>query len=194
MVKKCGIRPHAIERNVYLTKVDVSLWLCCLFSAFMPFSVLSMSFYNKLTVRYIFALSLVFLIMTATLSFLMLQLHSNERSGHIINISGMQRMLSQRIGLLSREIVISERLEDIEALVVKMDTAVQRMRLNHVELTTGICDKHNTALYSDTLDELYFGEDKIDKRVQSFLGLADAFIAVYQRDRLLRIRGGGVRR
>ena len=74
-----------------------------------------------MTARYVFALSAVALIVATAWASLQSVIHANQASGQIINRAGRQRMLCQRLALLSYEPWSAE--GDIEAAVQTMRAA-----------------------------------------------------------------------
>ena len=59
---------------------------------------------SNLTFRYILGLTIIALTMCATYGVLSHRTAANKSDGYIINLAGMQRMLSQRITLLATQI------------------------------------------------------------------------------------------
>ncbi|MGD1955463.1 MAG: type IV pili methyl-accepting chemotaxis transducer N-terminal domain-containing protein, partial [Sphingomonadales bacterium] len=82
------------------------------------------------TKRYCLALSLVFCILLSTLLIFSRQTSIAENDAYIINISGMQRMLSQRIALMAKEIRRSKNQEEADEYADKLQQAIQRMYSN----------------------------------------------------------------
>ena len=96
-----------------------------------------MNLHRALTFRYIIALSLIAIVITSAYFILHQQLKVNKKDAYLINVSGMQRMLSQRIALFAHEINHSKNEAKASIYEQKMAKAVDRMLSNHKELTTG---------------------------------------------------------
>ncbi|MEM8547158.1 MAG: ATP-binding protein [Pseudomonadota bacterium] len=60
-----------------------------------------------------------------------------ERSGYIINIAGMQRMLSQRIALRATQLGLTPEARDSDCRAYELGVSLDRMEANHAELTRG---------------------------------------------------------
>lgn len=63
---------------------------------------------NRLTIRYIAALTIIAALLTTTYVNLQYLIKTEESSSSLINISGRQRMLTQRAALLSLQLVHTE--------------------------------------------------------------------------------------
>ncbi|MDB3936509.1 type IV pili methyl-accepting chemotaxis transducer N-terminal domain-containing protein, partial [Granulosicoccus sp.] len=89
-----------------------------------------MSLSTSLTLRYSIALVLVALILATTHMLSVKRIESSSADGHLIDTSGMQRMLSQRIGLLSLG-MLSGRDNDGQSLADDLLKAINKMKANH---------------------------------------------------------------
>ena len=74
------------------------------------------------------------------------QLSKNSTDGNTINIAGMQRMLSQRIALMSGELVKSSDRETASSNFKKLSTATEKMAANQAQLENR---QRKTTLSSD---------------------------------------------
>lgn len=129
---------------------------------------------NKfLTIRYLVALSLIFAVLCFTLVTFLYQISTAKNDSYLINISGMQRMLSQRIGLISREIALAESSDDIVIYLNKLEGATSKMRSNHEQLTSGNFDNGLQQTPSPDALDFYFGKQQLNTRVLDLLGYAD---------------------
>ena len=88
-------------------------------------------------------------------------LHQSKLDGYLINISGRQRMLSQRIPLLLSADP-SNTQADVESLV---DQYIDTMESTHVRLK-------QTADNSPELKQLFDGPEGLDQKLNQFLNLA----------------------
>lgn len=140
------------------------------------------------TRRYRLAIFLIALLSTATLYILILALHSSESTALIVNISGKQRMLSQRIASLSQQYTTSSIHHDLkrsEQLKVKIHNLMTEMRQAHEKLSTGHFDDQNIPL-TKQLQTLYFGEPALDQAVKTYLSLANEIITTTDTDTMIQ--------
>lgn len=131
---------------------------------------------RSLTIRYLIALGLV---ATMLVSVHVLQERTvalGAHDGHTINIAGRQRMLSQRVALLAREVAESDSAEQADPLLAKLVKAADTMADTHARLL----DPDGPARRSLELDALYRGADGVDARMQRFLASARRFVAHYR--------------
>lgn len=141
-----------------------------------------MSLTQNLTYRYVLALLLIATVMLLTYTVLINQIKQNQNDAYIINISGMQRMLSQRIALFTREVQHAETREEAEIYLNKMRKAVERMQSNHKELITGDFANGYHRDLSTEVSEVYFGKNPLDQRVRNYTHLAERFIKTYDQE------------
>lgn len=125
--------------------------------------------------RYILALVLIASVLTFSYLLMYRQISRNAEDGYIINISGMQRMLSQRIALLSSELAITQDAKTQSELASKLSLAHAMMKANQATLR----DNDDRAT-STELNELYHGEGQLDQRVTDYLALSQRVIDAFQ--------------
>ena len=130
---------------------------------------------RTVTLRYTAALMLVAGAMIAAYTLLMNRLSSNEDSAYIVNISGMQRMLSQRTGLMAREVSEAGTRAEAERYALKFESALERMRKNHAELVGQV----GAPFMSERVKALY--EDGLAERIVRFLDRCESFLESYRR-------------
>lgn len=116
----------------------------------------------SLTTSYIIALSI--LIIWSTFAFFTMHtlISSQEIYGKLINLSGKQRMLSQKIALQSH--LIMEHQSDIK----KLESLLESMRKEYNFI------KNN--LTSADLNDFYFKQNGLDEQVELFFRLVENFI------------------
>ena len=124
----------------------------------------------SMTQAYIVALCLIACAMIVSYVLMTNKVTTEIDRAHVINIAGMQRMLSQRIALMAREVSASDSAEANSKLTDKFSVALDRFDENHTRLTS--------LLDSDTAPEilsLYAGPDGVDLRSQRYISLAREF-------------------
>jgi signal transduction histidine kinase/CheY-like chemotaxis protein len=133
---------------------------------------------RQLTIQYMVAVVLIFLVSLSSLVVLELILNRQEGYATVINMSGRQRMLSQKIALLAHEIVAEHRGEGRNDLYEQIHSAVQLMERSHQQLISGKRGEVNSVVLSDTLYNMYFHPPlEVDKLVSDYLAAITALIA-----------------
>ena len=124
---------------------------------------------RSLTLRYAIALALVATLSTAAWLSLRLVISTQQSSAAIINVSGRQRMLSQRIALFSNLLVAAPPMER-PGIRAKLGEAVELMAVSHDALVHGNREMGLSDTLSDTVRTLYFqGPDPLDTQVKGFV-------------------------
>jgi diguanylate cyclase (GGDEF)-like protein len=129
-------------------------------------------------ITYIFALSLI---AAFTIAFHFLTdsiVHHQQDTAAIVNISGRQRMLSQRIAKLSLERAAHYQFPSEAASQQALADAIALMDSSHRALLYGSPDLHLPVPTSPQVRDVYFSAPwMLDLRVQDFLAHARAFAA-----------------
>lgn len=133
-----------------------------------------------LTARFIIAIALIFAVMTFSFFLISSVIKSSVHDGYVINASGAQRMNSQRIALMAREISGAKSAEEADGYIVKMRVNFDRMSKNHKELSTGEFDDGVTRELKPQIKEMYFKPGGIDEEVTHYLSLASEFLDLYE--------------
>lgn len=133
--------------------------------------------YQYLTKRYVLALFIIILFTTLTFVSIFLFLHTESGYAAIINISGKQRMLSQRIALYANSLTYYENKFDVTSCqqysedVQKLKSLVHSMHQSHQALLQG--DLKLGILNSQPsvkVQKIYYQEPlKLDEQVNNFL-------------------------
>ncbi len=133
---------------------------------------------KSITRNYILALSIVAVL--SVLSFLILRtiISTEETKAAAINVSGRQRMLSQRIALYSLRLVVADSSEKRHELLGELRKAMSQMAEVHTSLTTGDL-KRGLPKPSANIKKIYFSQPtNLNQQVLDYLltakELADA--------------------
>ncbi|RZG09650.1 response regulator [Pseudoalteromonas sp. CO348] len=123
----------------------------------------NMSLINKVKNRYIGALLAMAILLSMAMGIMQYLLYQQSQDAHVINIAGMQRMLSQRIALFSAQ----EDKRDSEDL----RQAIDKFESNHEFLTK---TERGEAIYlNEALAALYYQEPvQLDLQSNTFVTLS----------------------
>lgn len=120
--------------------------------------------------RSLTGLLLIALLATATFLLLHHVLSISQSSGTIVNISGRQRMLSQRGAFFATRLVATPDAAARRTLREELDKVAALMLKSHEGLTRGSTELGLPAQMSETMRQLYFGEqDQLDQQVRKYL-------------------------
>lgn len=126
--------------------------------------------------RYIIALSLVASLSTAAWFSLHLVISEQKSTAAVVNVSGRQRMLSQRTALFSNLLVTSPK-TDRAAIRGKLRAAIDLMALSHRALTQGDKTLGIPSTLSPTVRAMYFdGPDALDTQVKTYIGKVEELL------------------
>jgi len=132
---------------------------------------------HSLTRRYVIALLLVGLLASAAWLSLQLVISKQESNAAIVNVSGRQRMLSQRTALFSSLLVQAQTAQRAEVRD-RLQQAAALMKKSHLGLLHGDKEMNLPANMSDAMREIYFQAPlHLDQQVQSYLAHVDALLA-----------------
>ncbi|WP_242441723.1 response regulator [Pseudoalteromonas piscicida] len=127
-----------------------------------------MSLKSKVKFRYIGALLAMALLLSLAMGVMQYLLYQQSQDAHVINLAGMQRMLSQRIALFSA----LDGQRNPEAL----RDAIEKFESNHVFLTTGEAGRFEYL--NRQLESLYYQPPvRLDEQSSVFIALAKAHLA-----------------
>jgi diguanylate cyclase (GGDEF)-like protein/PAS domain S-box-containing protein len=124
---------------------------------------------RALTWRYVIALSLVALLSTAAWLSLYLVISEQNSTAAVVNVSGRQRMLSQRTALFSNLLVNAPKTER-SMIRSKLNDAIQLMERSHHGLTRGDIEMGLPRTMSPTVHAMYFdGLNPLDQQVETYI-------------------------
>ena len=127
----------------------------------------------NLTAAYVLALGLVAGLSIATHWTLTKVISAQEATAAVVNVSGRQRMLSQRIALLSEELTVTTEAVARMVAVAELEAAIVFMERSHIALTEGNRQRGIPSRMSPTIRAIYFdGLFNLDKEVNAFIGHA----------------------
>lgn len=133
---------------------------------------------KQLTIQYMTAVGLIFLVSLSSLLILRHILKQQEGYATIINISGRQRMLSQQIALLAHEILAKEQQGERKVLLGQINVSIQLMKQSHQQLTSGKTADNTGVELSDILSDMYFSSPlEVDRLVNDYLANIERLVA-----------------
>ncbi len=122
------------------------------------------------------ALIFILLALLAIFAYFLLsgQTVDERASAAEINLAGKRRMLSQRIGLLSSQLLYAQRTQDLAAL----DKALMQMASIHYALTHGDPEQGIRAPHTEKLRASYAGPDGVDALMRRFLAQGQTLLQI----------------
>ena len=118
--------------------------------------------------RYSIAILLIAILCTSAFLILKLALNSSDSTAYIVNISGKQRMLSQRIASFSQQYHYTKN----EEIKNKLQSLINEMNNSNIALSTGVFKNRDAVELSHEIHEIYYGESNLKKRVEQYLVIA----------------------
>lgn len=124
--------------------------------------------------RYVVAVALIAALSTGALLTQRSSIKDTEYTAFLVNVSGRQRMLSQRVALYSHRLTHARygRRENVPvelAAVTALAAAMETMGDANRQLSTGVFPDRTVAV-SKELQGYYFGEVNLAARVEQYLG------------------------
>lgn len=137
-----------------------------------------------LNIRYVMAMFLIFCVLLFTLVTFLKLISTAENDAYIVNISGMQRMLSQRIAVMVREVEQSNTQEEADISAYEVSTLLETMLTNHNELVSLKSRDSTDRAVSREVESLYFSSSGIDEGVKRYTDKVSKFLMLYQTEGL----------
>ncbi|MCR9145193.1 MAG: ATP-binding protein [bacterium] len=133
---------------------------------------------GSLTLRYATALSLVALLSLSGYLSLRSIVKTQEDSAPVINVSGRQRMLSQRVALFAFQYAVAQNAVDRQRAQVQLKAAADLMRDSHRRLILGDPDAGLPGIQSEVVRSMLFSPPlAVDQQVQDYLDRVTKLLA-----------------
>lgn len=110
--------------------------------------------------------------MSTAASLLFNSIMSQNSDAPQINVSGRQRMLSQRTSLYADRLIVAETDSERTNVLTSLNSAISLMETSHQALIHGDQELGISANMEANLHEHYFGEVGLDQRVRDFIASA----------------------
>ncbi|WP_345991838.1 diguanylate cyclase [Sulfurimonas sp. HSL-1716] len=128
---------------------------------------------NALTIGYIIALSIIAALSVSSHFFLYKVIKVQSCFASLINVSGKQRMLSQRIGMLSCHYALNQNDYNKKSL----SQAISSMESAHLALTKGDKTLDFPSTLPPEIYDVYYGKKyDLDHKVKEYIALAKQFL------------------
>ena len=129
---------------------------------------------NSLTIGYVFALSMIAILSMSAHVILDKVISVQSSSATIINVSGRQRMLSQRIAMLACHYSLNQNKYNQDSLT----EAIDLMQKSHNALVHGDENLGLPSSLPPSVSEIYYGEKyNLDSEVKEYIATAKQFVA-----------------
>jgi diguanylate cyclase (GGDEF)-like protein len=127
---------------------------------------------SSFTKRYIIAISLIALLSSGAYYVLTLALKASDSTALVVNISGKQRMLSQRIASYSQQYYLRVYADgihsDSKTIRAKLLSAINEMEHANQALSSGHLKEGTEVKLSSEIYSLYYGETLLKTRVEEY--------------------------
>ncbi|DAB38875.1 MAG: hypothetical protein A2023_03595 [Sulfuricurvum sp. GWF2_44_89] len=148
---------------------------------------------SSFTKRYIIAISLIALLSSGAYYVLNLALKASDSTALVVNISGKQRMLSQRIASYSQQYYLRVYADgvhsDSETIRAKLLSAIEEMGKANEALSSGSLKEGVQVELSPSIYSLYYGETLLKRRVEEYLDRAIRLSNAHSQDESMTLLG-----
>jgi len=135
-------------------------------------------FFSLLTFRYSFALGLLAFLSLASYFILKENIGAQINSAAIVNVSGRQRMLSQRIALYSLRLSNAAEGSLRQQLRQELTDIIELMESSHVGLLNGSVEMNLPVKSSPEIQAMYFSSPlSLDKQIRQYIGEAGSLLS-----------------
>lgn len=130
-------------------------------------------FFALLTSRYSFALGMLAMLSLASCFILKENIRAEKNSAAVVNVSGRQRMLSQRAALYSLRLINAQGNSLRQQLRRELKDTIELMESSHAGLLNGSPAMHLPGNPSSEIRAMYFSSPLfLDKQIRQYLGEA----------------------
>lgn len=134
-----------------------------------PRKTFELSFGQKITTQYVIALGLIAVLVVASHLSLLETMAAHVTWASIINLSGKQRMLSQRISRLAHDLV-DEGPEKRGGIRAELTDRAAQMEAAHKEIISGAPEsEYKVPLSKAAREILFYPPHELDKKLQRFI-------------------------
>lgn len=148
---------------------------------------------SSFTKRYVIAISLIALLSSGAYYVLTLALKASDSTALVVNISGKQRMLSQRIASYSQQyylcVYANGTHSDLETIRAKLLSAIAEMGEANKALSSGNLKEGTHVELSLAMYSLYYGDTLLKDRVEAYLERAKRLSTAGSQYEAMRLLG-----
>jgi signal transduction histidine kinase/FixJ family two-component response regulator len=129
---------------------------------------------GDIRLRYMLALALIAVLFIVNATLLNVLLNTGKDNSKIINISGQQRMLSQKTALYASKLIESAFDNEIKDILIK---SITKFRENHHYLTQPLIENNKRQL-SEKISSLYFdGSPSLNELTNSYIDVTEKLLS-----------------
>lgn len=142
---------------------------------------------KNFTKRYVIAVALIAILSTFTFYILHLTLKIADSTALIVNMSGKQRMLSQRITSQAQHYyqhLHNGEERDTQRAHIFLNESIEEMKNANDRLSSGRINETLTLSLSPSLQSIYFGKTDLKNRVDHYLSLASQITMSTDQERI----------